>query len=190
MNISQLWLPILVSSVVVFIASALAWMVLPHHKKDIKVLPDEKPWMEHLAETGLAPGLYMWPGAATPEVMKSDEFKARYKAGPWGSINIGAAQPNLGRNLLFVFLVYVGISVLVAYVTGRAHGPGANFAMVFPAATAAAILGYCAGSLPGAIFMAKPARFVMTDFADALVYAVLTGIIFSALWPAASKTAT
>ena len=190
MSISQLWLPILVSSVLVFIASSLAWMVLPHHKKDIKVLPDEKAWMEHVAKTSLAPGMYMWPNAATPEEMKSEEFKARYEAGPWGTVTIGTGQPNFGRNLLFVFLVYAGISVLVAYVTGRAHGAGANFATILPVATAAAILGYCAGSIPGAIFMAKPARFVMTDFADALAYAVLTGIIFSALWPSASKVAT
>lgn len=190
MSIGQLWLPILVSSVVVFIASSMAWMVLPHHKKDIKVLPDEKAWTEHLAETNLAPGLYMWPGAATSEVMNSEEFKARYASGPWGSITIGPAQPNFGVNLLFVFLVYATISALVAFVTGKTHAAGAGFATVLPVATAAAILGYCVGALPGAIFFAKPARFVITDFADALVYAVLTGIIFSALWPAASKAAT
>lgn len=89
-----------------------------------------------------------------------------------------------------MFLVYATISVLVAYVTGKAHGAGAGFGTILPVATAAAILGYCVGSLPGAIFMAKPARFVMTDSAEALVYAVLTGIIFSAIWPAASKAAT
>lgn len=59
MSIGQLWLPILVSSIVVVFASSMAWMVLPHHKKDIKVFPNEKAWMEHLAKTDLAPGLYM-----------------------------------------------------------------------------------------------------------------------------------
>ncbi len=38
----QFWLPILASAVVVFLASSIAWMVLPHHKKDVKTLPDEK----------------------------------------------------------------------------------------------------------------------------------------------------
>ncbi len=30
----DLWLPIVVSAVIVFVASFLAWMVLPHHKGD------------------------------------------------------------------------------------------------------------------------------------------------------------
>ncbi len=40
--LAPLWLPILVSAAVVFVAAGLAWMALPHHKKDIKTLPDEK----------------------------------------------------------------------------------------------------------------------------------------------------
>lgn len=32
--LTQLWLPIVVSAVIVFILSALAWTVMPHHKKD------------------------------------------------------------------------------------------------------------------------------------------------------------
>lgn len=44
----QLWLPILCSTVIVFFASFLAWMVLPHHKKDVNVLPDENALLEQL----------------------------------------------------------------------------------------------------------------------------------------------
>ena len=38
----DLWLPILVAAVIVWFASALIWMAMPHHKKDIKKLPDAK----------------------------------------------------------------------------------------------------------------------------------------------------
>lgn len=37
----DLWLAIVVSAVIVFVASFLAWMVLGHHKGDWKGLPDE-----------------------------------------------------------------------------------------------------------------------------------------------------
>ena len=37
----ELWLPIVVSAVIVFFASFLAWMVLPHHNGDWKGLPNE-----------------------------------------------------------------------------------------------------------------------------------------------------
>ena len=39
-TISTLWLPILVSTVLVFVASSLIWMVLPHHRSDTRKLPD------------------------------------------------------------------------------------------------------------------------------------------------------
>ena len=39
--ISSLWLAILLSAVIVFVVSAMVWMVLPHHKSDFKELPDE-----------------------------------------------------------------------------------------------------------------------------------------------------
>ena len=41
-SLASLWLPILVSAVAVFFVSFLAWMVLPHHKKDINAIADEK----------------------------------------------------------------------------------------------------------------------------------------------------
>jgi hypothetical protein len=40
-TIGALWLPILLSSIVVWVASALFWMVMPHHKSDFGKLPDE-----------------------------------------------------------------------------------------------------------------------------------------------------
>jgi len=180
-----LWLPIIVATVVVFIASFLAWMVFPHHKKDIKTLPDEKSLTDDLKQLNLTPGTYMWPGCADGN-MKSEEFQARYQAGPWGSMNVLPKQPNFGLNLLLVFIFYLIVSVFVGYITFRARPWGSEFSPVFQVAGATGILAYCAGGIPGAIFFGKPARFVLTDFVDNLVYGLLTGLIFAWLWPAAT----
>lgn len=40
--LSSLWLPILVSAVIVFIASNVLWMALPFWHRDYGKLPDEK----------------------------------------------------------------------------------------------------------------------------------------------------
>lgn len=181
--ILQLWLPILVSSVVVFIASSVAWTISPHHKKDIQQLPDEKSFMDDLSRRRIPPGTYMWPNATSAEVMKSDEFQARYQAGPWGTLNVLPARPNMARNLTLVFLFYVVVGVFVAYITGHARQPGTGFLPVFQVAGATAVLAYCAGPIPNAIFFGKPARFVLTDFLDGIVYGLLTGVVFAVLWP-------
>jgi hypothetical protein len=183
--LSQLWLPVLVSSVIVFFASFLAWMVLPHHKKDVKSLPDEKALMDQLQKLELLPGTYMWPCCESGQDMKSAEFKARYDAGPWGSINVLGQKPNFARNLVLTFLFYVLVSIFVGYITFLAWSAGSAFLPVFRVAGATGVLAYCAGSIPNAIFFGKPGRFVLTEFVDGVVYGLLTGATFALLRPAA-----
>ncbi len=183
--LSQLWLPVLVSAIVVFLASFLAWMVLPHHKKDIKTLPNEKALTDHLRSLALPAGTYMWPGCQPGQGMDSQEFKDRYAAGPWGSINVLASRPNFGRNLVLTFLFYIVVSVFVGYLSSLARPAGAAFLPVFRVAGAAGVLAYCAGSIPNAIFFGKPGRFVLTDLVDGIVYGLLTGATFALLWPGA-----
>lgn len=183
--LAQLWLPILVSSVVVFIASSIAWTVSPHHKKDVQKLPDEEAVTTALQQANIPPGTYMWPNACSGEEMKSEAFQVKYEAGPWGTLNILPAKPSMPRNLSLVFLFYVVVGVFVAYITSEARAPGAGFGPVFQVAGATAVLAYCAGAIPNAIFFGKPGRFVLTDFIDGLIYGLLTGLTFALLWPGA-----
>jgi hypothetical protein len=183
MDLAQLWLPILVSAVIVFFASFLAWTVLPHHKRDVRALPDEQALTDHLKQLDLAPGTYMWPNCQAAGDMKSEEFKARFAAGPWGTINVLGRRPSVARNLVLVFVFYVVVSVFVAYITSLARAAGAEFLPVFRVAGAVGVLAYCAGSIPNAIFFGKPGRFVLTDFLDGVAYGLLTGATFGVLWP-------
>lgn len=188
MGVVELWLPIVVSSALIWVVSAIVWMVLPHHKADIKALPDEKGFIAALAPLNLSPGIYMYPGCGEGESMSSPEYQARYNAGPWGSININPGKPNFGANLMLVLLLYIILGVFVAYITGQARAAGAGFMPVFQIAGATAVMGYCVGQVPGAIFMGKPTRFIITDLIDGAVYGVLTGLTFAFLWPAAPQT--
>ena len=66
-SIPALWLPILVSTVLVFVASSLVWMVLAHHKSDASRMPDEAAALEALGRQNLRPastasrGRTRWP---------------------------------------------------------------------------------------------------------------------------------
>ena len=55
-SIPELWVPILVATVLVFVASNLVWMVLPHHKGDTRRLPEEAPVVEVARQQDLKPG--------------------------------------------------------------------------------------------------------------------------------------
>ena len=57
----DLWLPVVVITPVLFIASFLAWVVLPHHKPDIRRWPDEDRLLEFVRQSGAEPGEYLFP---------------------------------------------------------------------------------------------------------------------------------
>jgi len=181
----DLWVPIVVSAVIAFAASFVMWMVLPVHKKDVKMLPDEGPLMTAVSSMAPEPGLYMFPGCQGGETMKSDAFKARWKAGPWGTLNVVGGPPNFARNLAVTFIEMVVISFVVAYLGTLALPRDDEYMHVFRFVGTAAILGYVFGGFGCDTFMGRAPRFQFTSAIDSLIYALLTAGTFAWLWPAA-----
>src|SRR5258707_14696781 len=90
--LAALWLPILLSAVIVFIASSIMHMVLPYHKNDYSQLPDEDKVMGALRGVGLKRGLYVFP-YCTHQNMKAPETMEKYKQGPVGFLTIMPSGP-------------------------------------------------------------------------------------------------
>ncbi len=180
--ISSLWLPIVGSTVVVFIASFLAWMVLPHHRSDWSKLEDEED--VRAALKGVPAGEYSFPHAATSEEWKSSEWQEKAKAGPNGFMSITPpGLPNMGSRLGQWAVYCLVISVCVAYVTGRTLAPGAHYLGVFRVAGTVAFLAYSAAHIPGAIWMGHGWGRTLKDVMDGFVYGLLTAGMFGWLWP-------
>lgn len=186
-SITQLWLPILIATVCVFFASSIIWMLLPYHKPDIKAIPNEAEFDEAINKLGIAPGFYMYPNCQNAKDMKSEAFKARWESGPWGTINVMGHQPNFAMNLLKTFIAYGLITVMVAYISGMALGPGADYMNVFRVVATAGILGHCMGALAGSFFLGTPTRFIVTCFIDGVIFALITAGVFASMWPAAQS---
>ena len=60
-TIGSLWLAIVISSVLVWLASFVVWVVLPHHKRDYRSLPNEEAARSTLTPQKLLPGQYNIP---------------------------------------------------------------------------------------------------------------------------------
>ena len=148
-QIFDLWLPIVVAAFACFFASSVMWMVLPHHKADIRPLPDEKAFTEAVSPLDLDPGLYMYPNCQEGESMSSDEFKARWEQGPWGTINVIAAKPNFPRNLAVNLFECAVVAALTAYLASMAMNVGANSTDVIRFTFASAFLGFVVGGWSG-----------------------------------------
>src|SRR5207249_8006952 len=86
--LTALWLPILVSAVVVFFASFIMHMVLAYHKSDYRKLPDEDRVTDAMRSAGVARGpAYFFPYFSFKE-MKSAPAVEKMKRGPVGLLTV------------------------------------------------------------------------------------------------------
>ncbi len=184
-SIADLWLSILVGAVLVFVAGSILWMVSPHHKPDIKPLPDEEAFKSAITGLNIPPGMYMWPHCHTPDGKKVENAAERYKAGPWGLITVSPGMPNFAKNLAINFIEGLVIVAISAYITSIAVPAGADYLHVFRYGATAAFLGFALGQFSGDAFLGKPARFQFMSFIDALIYTALAAGAIAAFWPEA-----
>lgn len=182
--LSALWLPIVLSAVIVFIASSIIHMVLPIHKSDYRKLPDEEKVVETLRAVGITAGrTYHFPHC-THKDMKSPEVTEKFKRGPIGLMNVmPSGPPAMGKflGLWFVFCVVIG--TFVAYLTGRTLGAGTPYLQVFRVAGTAAFLGYGLGQLQDSIWKAQTWGVTIKHVIDGFIFALLTAGTFGWLWP-------
>lgn len=182
--LTSLWLPILLSAVFVWMASAIIWAVLRYHDSDYKKLPDEDAVRSALRMQNVTPGEYLVPAAHGKEAMKDPDTIRKYEEGPVGFFRIlPPGKPALGKPMALSFAFYVAVGIVVAYIAGRALTPGTEYLQVFRIAGTAAWLAYAGALIPDAIWFGRPWRSAWKGVGDALIYALLTAGTFGWLWP-------
>jgi hypothetical protein len=179
-----LWLPCVVSAVVVFIASALAHMVLRHHRADYRGLPNEDAIVEPMRKAGLAPGLYMHPHCPDPGKMKDPAVQARYASGPVAVISVlPSGPPNMAKHLGLWLGYCLLVSFLAAYIARNTLSLQADGLKIMQITGAVAWTGYALGDLQDMIWKGQPVGNTVRGMIDATVYGILTGVVFRLLWP-------
>jgi len=182
-SLSALWLPIVLSAVIVFVASSIMHMVLPYHKGDYQKIPDEDKVLPALRAAGLKRGLYIFP-FADHNTMKSPEVMEKYKQGPVGMMTIFPSGPPVMPKFLGLWLGYcLIVGFFVAYLAAHTVAPGAYYLRVFRIVGTAAFLAYGLGHISDGIWKGQTWSFVIKEVLDGLVYALLTAGTFGWLWP-------
>jgi hypothetical protein len=181
--LTALWLPIILSAVLVFVASSLIHMVLGYHRSDYRKLPDEDKILSALRSVTLVRGLYHFP-FTTHKEMKSPEMQEKFKQGPVGFLTIFPSGPvNMGKflGLWFVYCLIVGF--FTAYLTGRTVPSHSDYLIVFRVAGTVAFMAYGVGGIPSSIWGGQPWGNTIKHVFDGLLYALLTAGTFGWLWP-------
>jgi hypothetical protein len=185
--LAQLWLPIVVSAVLVFVLSAATHMLLPARKTEWGRLAKEGDVQAALR--GLTPGLYAFPASSTPGENPTPEDMKRWAAGPSGWLSLVPAGPiNMGRNLGLSLLMNLFVSFTAAYIATLTLGsvPLQLFPherVVFRVISTIGFIAYFAGPIYEAIWYWKPFRSLAMGAVDALLYGLAMGVTFSMMWP-------
>ena len=181
-TLGGLWLPIIASAVLVFVASSLVHMVFKYHNKDYTKIPNED--AVRAAIRGVKPAQYIIPYCADMKDMEKPEMKQKYVEGPIVVMNVmPTGVPKMGKSLVQWFVFVLVVSFFIGYVAAHTIPPGAAYLGVFRVVGAVGFLAYAAGVVPASIWMGKPWAITWKEVFDGLLYGLVTAGTFGWLWP-------
>jgi len=183
--LAQLWLPMVLSAVFVFVASSILNMVLKFwHTPDYRGFSNEDEVRAAIRNGNADAGMYNVP-YCTPERMKDPAMLEKFRQGPNAVVYMRkAGMVNLGVYLGQWFAFCLFVAFLCALLAVHVFGVGADHRRVFHVVSLAALMGHGLGSLPNAIWWGQPWRVAIKYAVDGLIYAIVTGLTFAWLWPA------
>ena len=183
-EMTALWLPILLSAVAVYLAGTVIHMMLPYHKSDYQRLPNEDAVMDALRTAGVTPGTYHFPRCESHKDMKDPAYVAKLNKGPIGLMTIMPnGMPNMVMYLVPWFLYCLAISAFVAYLASHFLPAGTGYRQLFRVAGLVAFLSYGMAHTHISIWEGRAWSTTLKFWFDAVIYASLTAGVFTWLWP-------
>jgi hypothetical protein len=180
----QLWLPILLSAVGVFIASSLIHMVIKWHNGQYFKLSNEDEVRAVLRKGNPAPGQYVIPYCKDGGDMRNPEMQQKFVDGPIAMMMVRpTGPPAMGKMLGAWFVFTLFAALFAAYLASVTIAPGAASLHVFRVVATVSFLTYGGGTLIDAIWMGLPWRAAFAYVLDAVVYAAVSGGVFVYFWP-------
>lgn len=180
----SLWLPILVSAAIVFVASSIIHMATKWHADDYPKLESQDKVMDALRPFGMTPGDYMIPRPNDMKDMGTPEFQEKLKKGP---VVVMTVMPNgmmdMGKSLGGWFAFCLVVNLFAGYVASASLGAGTTYLKVFQVVGTAAFMGYSFALWPMTIWYHRSMRITAKATIDGLLFGLLTAGTFGWLWP-------
>lgn len=184
--LTSLWLPILLSAVLVFVASSLIHMVFGYHNTDYEKLPNEDDVIAALRPMQIPPGDYMLPCPGGPASFKDPAFQEKWAKGPVASMTVLPTGTNfMGAQLAQWFLYAAVVAFFSGYLASRTVPAGAPYLEVFRIVGTTTFMGYALGLWQMTIWYKRSVTTTLKSSFDALLYACLSAGAFGWLWPGA-----
>lgn len=181
----SLWLPIILSAVVVFVISSLIHMVIKWHGPDYRGFSNEDAVRAAINAGKPTPGRYVIPWCRDMKEMGTDAMLQKYRDGPIGQIVLAPnGVPGIGKSLGLWFLFSLAVAVIGALLATQLFGlDPARGRAAAKLVGAVSFLAYGFGTITESIWASRPWTSSAKYLLDAALYAVGSGLVFGWLWP-------
>jgi len=177
MGILDLWLPILVSALLCFFASAAIWTMLKWHNSDYHKTEREDDVRRALQ--GASPGFYTVPHCADYAEMATPEMAKKLSDGPVAYVTVVPnGMPSMGPKMLSMVAYFLLVSIFCAYVVTRTLAADAEYLAVFRIAGTVSFIANGMAVIPESIWFGRPWAMTSKNLLDALIYSLLTAGVF------------
>jgi hypothetical protein len=172
---------LVIGTLILFIWSAISWMVLPFHSNTLNAIPDNTLNTEILKENLVKDGVYHYPGFPaenTPQTMKEMEEKVEkgpritlmvFKRGKTELFSATSFLGSLAINFFTVFLLYLII---------RQSKVQTSKSIISISLLAALIIGF-ASDLSQMNWYMFPLDYTLINMIDHIIPFLLIGLLFS-----------
>ena len=180
-----LWLPILLSAVVVFVISSFVHMVFKWHNSEYHGFTNEDAVRAAIRAGNAARGQYVLPYCKDMKEMGGEAMDKKYAEGPVGFVTLAANGPmNMGRSLGLWFLYSLFVAVVAAFLASQLFGLDHGHARAAGKLVGAvSFIAYGFGSISDSVWMARPWSSTFKYLLDAALYGLGSGCVFCWLWP-------
>lgn len=182
--LTALWLPNLLSAVLVLIVSSIIHMTPLWHKTDYPRYQNEDRVLDALRPLNIPPGDYVMPRASSSAEMRTPAFQEKLKRGP--AVMMTVLPPwsgSMASQLVQWFIYVVIVGIFAAYVTSRALAPGAPYLQVFRFVGTTAFIAFAVGLWQQSIWYRRAWTLTLKATLDGFIYGLLMAGVFGWLWP-------
>jgi hypothetical protein len=183
-SLAQLWLPVVLAAVLIFVASSVIHVVVKWHNSEYRSLAKEEAVRAVIRAGSPAPGQYVLPHVVDMKDMKKPEVQQKFSEGPVAFLTVRPSGPiKMGGSLALWFLYTLVVSLLAAYIAAKSLPAQATALQIIRVTSLVPFLAYVGGSIQHGIWMGKPWSSVAKEVLDGAIYAGITSLTLVWLWP-------
>lgn len=184
-SLLQLWLPVLLGTVLAWFASMVIHVVLKYHNSDYQKLANEDEVMTAVGNGSPPLGVHTFPYCVDMAEMKNEAMQQKFAKGPVGFVTIfPTGMPNMGKLVPLQLLYFLIGCLLIAYCASLALDPASEYLVVFRFVATAGFMTFGWAVVPFSIWYGHLWSTTAKYLLDAFIYGLVVAGAFAWLWPA------